>query len=307
METCPKGHPFDAENTYRRPDGSRVCRACRRDAKAETNARKRTNGEGWISRRPRADGLWVARYTVHEPGGRMRRPALYAKTRAEVAVKLREALASRDRGERAATRDTVEVFLATWHEGTRSQLRPQSWDRQGDHVRLHLVPLIGKVPVKKLRPEEIQVAYARLLDRGLAPATVRRAHATLHRALARAVQWRLIGANPADFVDVPRVPRREMAALSSDQTRTLLESAHGDRLEALYVLAVTSGLRLGELLALRWDCLDLEEGRLQVRGSVVRVATRGAAYRHLEVQEPKTARSRRVQANGSTTRAAPRT
>ena len=248
---------------------------------------RRVNGEGTVARKPRADGQWVARYTVVEEDGSVRRPVLYAKTRAEVSRKLRDALAARDRGERRPGKQTVADYLATWHDGTRPQLRPQTWQRQGEHVRLHLVPTVGRFPMHKLAPVDVQRAYAQLLERGLSAATVRRTHAVLHRALGQAVRWRLLAANVADMVDPPRVSRAEMAAFSPVDARRFVAAVRGDRLEALYVVALTTGLRQGELLALRWAEVDLDAAWLQVTGSLVR--DRG----ELGIAETKTARSRR--------------
>ena len=249
---------------------------------------RRVNGEGTVSRRARADGLWVARYSYVDDAGVTRRPVLYAKTRAEVARKLREALAVRDRGERPPSRQTVADYLATWQEGRRSQVRRTSWARNGEHIRLHLVPLLGTIPLQKLTPADVQRAYSQLLSQGLSPWTVRGSHAVLRRALDQAVRWRLLPSNAAAMAEPPRIPHREMQTLSGEQARRLLEVARGDRLEALWVLAITTGLRQGELFALRWTEVDVDRGWLQVTGSLSRVAGEG-----LVIEEPKTTRSRR--------------
>lgn len=120
------------------------------------------------------------------------------------------------------------------------------------------------------------------------PSTVRRAHAALHRALEQAVRWRLVPVNVAGLVDPPRPVRRDMTAFAPDQVRQLLAAAEGDRLEALYVLAVTAGFRQGQLLALRWADVDVYHGWLKVVGSLARA--RGWGW---SVTGPNTARSRR--------------
>jgi integrase len=256
---------------------------------------KGASGMGYVSTKARADGLWVAQYT-HVVDGKVHRPVLYGRTRAEAARKLREALIARDNGERPApAKQSVAEYLRSWHEGSRPQLRERSWMRQGEHVRLHLVPTLGHVPLRKLSPEQVQRAYAQLLARNLSPATVRRAHAVLHRALGQAVRWRLLPVNVASMVDAPRIPHREMQALTSEQARELLEAARGSRHrdEPLLVLAVSTGMRLGELLALRWKDVDLEQRFLRVTGSLVRVESTTVDSTELVITEPKTARSRR--------------
>lgn len=250
---------------------------------------RRTNGEGWISSKPRPDGRWVAQYTVVGADGSIRRPVIYAKTRAEAARKLRAALAERDsRGPAPApARETVAEYLTAWHEGRAPQIRTRTWAREGEHIRLHLVPTLGRSSLQRLRPEDVQRAYAQLLARGLAPATVRRAHNVLHAALAQAVRWRRLHENVAALVDAPRIPHHEMTALAPAQARELLEAVHGDRYEALIITALTTGMRQGELLALRWEDVDLDAGWLRVVGSL------GRTNAGMLVQEPKTARSRR--------------
>jgi integrase len=129
---------------------------------------------------------------------------------------------------------------------------------------------------------------------------VRRSHATLHRALEQAVRWRKVPTNVAGLVDAPRVAHRDMTVLTPEQARHLVAAVAGDRLEALYVVAVTAGLRQGELLALRWSDVDLDRGTLAVTASLVRIyqprstdRAQGEPRSHLESTEPKTPRSRR--------------
>ncbi len=112
-------------------------------------------------------------------------------------------------------------------------------------------------------------------------------HAVLHRALEQAARWGLVPRNVAKLVTPPRPERREMSTLSPDQARAFLEAAEGDRLEALYVLALNTGMRQGELLALRWREVDLDAGSLQVRATLQRTRE-GFTF-----SEPKTAHSRR--------------
>jgi integrase len=128
---------------------------------------------------------------------------------------------------------------------------------------------------------------ARKLDEGLAPKSVKHVHTTLHRALGQAVRWGLVPRNVAAAVDPPRVRTPEMRPLSPTQARTLLAAAEGNRLTALYVLAVTTGMRQGELLGLGWEDVDLDAGTVRVRRTLT--LARGGP----RLTEPKTRRSRR--------------
>jgi integrase len=101
------------------------------------------------------------------------------------------------------------------------------------------------------------------------------------------MRWGYVARNVATLVSPPRIPRHEIAPLSAEQARTVLAAAKGDRHEALYVLALSTGMRLGELLGLRWQDVDIEGGMLQVRQALTRTKAR------LQLGEPKSARSRR--------------
>jgi len=152
----------------------------------------------------------------------------------------------------------------------------------------HAIPALGKRPLARVEPQDLQRLYSRKLEEGLAARTVGKLHVVLHRALQDAVRWGLVGRNVCDAVRPPKVHAQEMRTLSPDEARQFLAAAEGDALEALYVLAITSGLRQGELLALKWQDVDLEAGQLQVRRTIARVNGRGFVE-----QEPKSARSRR--------------
>jgi len=121
------------------------------------------------------------------------------------------------------------------------------------------------VKVKALSPAHLQGFYHSKLEAGLSPRTVQYPHAVLHRALKQALRWGLVPRNAAEAVDPPKPQKDEIKPLSRGEARRLLDSAHADRLEALYVLAIHCGLRQGELLGLRWEDVDLEAGMLQVR------------------------------------------
>jgi len=139
------------------------------------------------------------------------------------------------------------------------------------------------VRLKALTPVHVQGLYREMQERGLSARTVEYTHAVLHRALKQAVRWSMVPRNVCDAVDVPQVRREEMHPLTPEQARRFLDAARGERLEALYVVAVHAGLRPGELLALGWEDVDLDRGVLHVH----RALSDG------EFTTPKTKRSRR--------------
>jgi integrase len=148
----------------------------------------------------------------------------------------------------------------------------------------HLIPAFGARPLVKLTPSEIQGLYADLQRRGRKASTVRQVHAILRTALKQAVAWGELGRNPCDLVKPPRVPQEAKAILDVSHVQHLLAVADEDKLRALLWVALTTGLREGELLALHWADLDLERGRLTVQRNLTRDGQKA----------PKSASSRRT-------------
>jgi integrase len=230
---------------------------------------KRGNGEGSIGRRK--SGGWYAQYTVYTSEGRKRR-TLYGKTRQEVATKLSKALADREGG---LTFDagslTVGEYMTRWlSHSVQDTVSQKTYERYESIVRVHLSPALGRIRLKALTSDHVRGLYREKLDSGLAPRTVLHIHRTLSKALKQATDDGLIPRNAAASVKPPQARREEMQPLSRDQVRMFLDTVKGDRMEALYVLAVTSGLRQGELLALKWEDVDLEgtNPTLEVRRSL---------------------------------------
>ena len=226
---------------------------------------KRGNGEGGITRHKKS-GLYMARYTVQTTAG-PKRKTLYGKTRSEVAAKLSKALADREGGLTYDTgKQTVEGTLRAGCR-TASGIRCARGLTSGMRASsgYNLAPAIGKVKLKALTPDNVRGLYREKLDGGLAPRTVLHSHRTLSKALKQATDDGLIPRNAAAPVKPPRPRREEIRPLNREQVRALFEAAREDRLEVLYVVAVTAGLRRGELQGLKWEDLDLEAGSLQVR------------------------------------------
>lgn len=244
---------------------------------------RRANGEGSIYQR-KTDGRWCASLSLD----RGKRKHFLGHSRSDVAEQLAAAVAARDKGAIITSgRKNVGEFMNAWLVAVKPSLRERTLVRYEQYVRLHVVPDIGKTQLAKLTPQHLQRLYSKKTDEGLSPTTVHHLHATIHKALAMAVRWNLVHRNVADFVDPPRPNHHEMSTLSPEQARTLLNAAYGDRLEALYVLAITTGMRQGELLGLRWRDVNLVDAMVQVCGSMQ--ALRGG----LRITETKTAGSRR--------------
>jgi len=141
---------------------------------------------------------------------------------------------------------------------------PSSYVRTRYDVRGCIIPSLGHHQLAKLTAQQVQTFYAHKLGEGYATATVRHMHTTLRDALQNALKLGLVHRNVADMVEPPRIQQAEMTALTEQQARMLLDAVAGERLEALVVLALATGMREGELIALRWRDLDLDGGLVQV-------------------------------------------
>src|SRR5829696_5052933 len=230
---------------------------------------RRGNGEGSISRRK--DGLYMARYTVQTADGPRRR-TIYGKkgeSREDVAAKPTKAMADRDGGiTYDAGKLTVEEHLRRWlSDSVRDTVRRRTYERYESIVRVHLIPAIGRIKLKTLTPAHVRSLYRAKLDAGLAPRSVLHIHRTLSKALKQATDDGLIPRNVAGLVKPPRPLSEEIRPLDREQVHALFEAASvsTDRLEALHVVAVTTGMRRREVQAIKWEDLDLEAGTLQVR------------------------------------------
>jgi integrase len=231
--------------------------------------RKRGNGEGSIYRRK--DGRWVGQYLVYTNQGPKYR-YIYDKSRQAVAEKLTRAVADRDGGLVFDTSAlTLSEYLTRWlNDSVRDSVKQRTLENYEYVVRRHLVPALGHIKLKALGPAHVQGLYRSKLDSGLSARTVQLMHTTLHKALKQAVLWGLVPRNVAKAVQAPRPIKKEVQVLSPEEARKFLEVARGDRLEALYLLAITTGLREGELLGLRWRDADLEGRTLSVRQQLTR-------------------------------------
>jgi integrase len=245
-------------------------------------SKRRGNNEGSISRRK--DGRWMGRYTFHSPTG-PKQKAVYGKTRKEVAEKLTKAMAERDGGLYFEAENlSVAEFLERWlSDSVRGSVRGSTHASYRRQVERYVIPAIGRMKLKRVTPAHVQGLYRSMLDRGLSTRTVQYTHAVLRRAMKQATRWGMIPRNPCDDADAPKVQREEIRPLDKEQARRLLRAAEGERLGALYVLAVHTGMRPGELLALKWKDVDLEAARLRVN----RALSDG------EFTPPKRAKSRR--------------
>jgi len=179
-------------------------------------------------------------------------------------------------------------YLSQWLRHCRGRLRPKTHEGYQGLIRLYASPALGEVPLSRLHPLHLQECYATLLERGLAGGTVRNLHLVLAQALSQAVAWGLIERSPACGAQPPRARRPEPVVVDPALAARILHAVAGTPMELPAVLALGTGMRRGEILALRWADLDEGYTTAQVRRSL-QVSGEGLAF-----VEPKTRRSRRA-------------
>ncbi len=226
--------------------------------------KQRGNGAGTIYPRKNKTGRVIGYRGSYIVNGKRR--YISAKTKTETEQKLRQAMTDADRG---LTFDagslTLGDYLERWlNDSVRDTVRDTTFERYEQIVRVHIKPAVGRVKLENLTPTHVRGLYKEKLQ-SRSPRTVQYIHVTLHKALKQAMNDGLIPRNATEVVKPPQVRREEIHPLTPEQVNAFLEAARGDRLEALYVLAIHTGLRQGELLGLKWEDVDLEARTLQVR------------------------------------------
>jgi len=248
---------------------------------------RRSKGEGTVYKRP--DGTWVAQVDLGWVGGRRRRRTVYAKTERAVLAKRDEVRAQITKGvDLTAPPKTLTQWLTEWLTTVKSSdgTGPATIARYDQIARVHLIPQLGTVKLAALTPRHVQSLLLKL--QGVAaPATIVKVHGVLRNALADAERMDLVSRNVAKAVRPPRLSRTERRSLTPAEAGSLLSHLKGDRLESVFIVALSTGLRRGEVLGLRWQDVDLEGRVLFVRQALQRVD------RALKMVPPKTHRSSR--------------
>jgi integrase len=235
------------------------------------------------------------------PDGRRQRVKVSGGTKAEVIAKLRQVRRSLEAGvESPTSRLTVASFLDRWVEELPGRVAPSTASDYADTARLHLKPGLGSKPLTKLSVSEVNALWAAKRAAGYSPNSIRIMRTVLRAAFRQAEREGLLVRNVAALSDPPRVGPSEGRSLTVPEAKRLLETARGDRLEALYALALTLGLRRGEALGLLWTDIDTTDGTIHVRHQLRREripeSERTSSGRHtrLVLRDLKTKRSRRT-------------
>lgn len=267
-------------------------------------AKRRANGEGNI--RKRKDGRWEGRYTAgYDRQGKRIIKNVLGKTQAEVKSKLTQAVEAAKVLDVARTDDyTVLTWLRTWYElYSKPNVRPSTAEYYRRSIELHVGPRIGDIKLNQLTGRDLQKLYRDLLEGGrlrkeqkakrpgLSSATVRGIHMMLHNALdrAKAKKEKLILNNPTEDCIIPKLEKQEMKILKPEDMKAYLTAAEEYHVLPMFYLELTSGIRKGELTALRWDDLNIQERTISVSKQAIR-----RPNGELVVDRPKTENSIRM-------------
>lgn len=245
--------------------------------------RKRGQNEGSIYLRK--DWRWAA--SISLPEGKRR--TFYGRTAEEARGKLlanRQSVA--DGLPLPSEQMTVARFAQDWLVGIRPNVRPATWQHYESLLRVHALPTLGRIRLSRLQPSHLQKLYNHRLESGSSPTTVRHVHKVIHLMLEKAVRWGAVVRNVAGLCDPPRPLQRDLPMITAEQAGRLLTAAEGHRLEALFVLALTTGARMSELIGLSWPAIDLERGSITIR------ATLQLINGEFQLVETKTTGSRRT-------------
>ncbi|MGA7676440.1 MAG: site-specific integrase [Rhizomicrobium sp.] len=192
------------------------------------------------------------------------------------------------------SRVTVAEFLERWErDWATANVSPKTLERYSGLLHKQVIPNIGMARIQRLRPVDLTELYAKLLregraaDRGLSARTVTHVHRVIHRALGHAARWGVVQANVAALVDPPRVASAEIEILSADAIKAILAKLRGRTLRPIVLMALGTGARRGELLALRWQDIDLDRAVARIERSLEQTKA------GLRFKEPKTRHGRR--------------
>ncbi len=251
-------------------------------------AKKRANGEGTI--RQRKDGRWEGLYTVN-----YKRKSVYGKTQEEVRKKLNKILNDIDNNIYIEdSKITVGEWLHTWlYDYKKDTVKQKTFEGYETLIRVHLIPAFSKIPLKRLTVDHVQKLISAKIKEGLSSRTIRYMNTLLHGALRQAVNNGLLVRNVSEAVVLPERQQKERKFLTADEQNKLIESLKEEQQGFILLFALSTGLRRGELLALRWSNYDIEKGYISIKENLSRLKGEDGKS-HLTFTTPKTDSSKRT-------------
>lgn len=261
-----------------------------RAAQGSGTIRKKT-----VTRNDKQYTYWEARYTEGvDPGtGKQIQRSITGKTQKEVTQKLKAITASIDAGTYTVPiKMTVGQWLDIWQNDYLGGVKTMTVLNYSQHIKNHIKPAIGAIKLNALNAHTIQGFYNDLGkpddDKpGLSPKTVKNIHGVLHKALQQAVKIGYLSFNPADACELPRIERKEIKPLDSEDMGAFINAIQGHRFETLYLTMLFTGLRRGEACGLTWDCVNLDKGTILVNKQLQNIPGKRGAYRLISTKSGK--------------------
>jgi excisionase family DNA binding protein len=249
---------------------------------------RRGRGEGALFQR-KSDGLWCARVSTD-----YKRSFVYARTKSDVLKKLDQLRQGGEARNSEYERLTLDRFLDRWlSDAVDGSVRPSTHALYSSIAKNQIKPHLGTFRVRRITADDVSKMLSKLEKAGASARMRQIVLSVLHRALNQAMRWEITTRNVCALVTRPRARRREIHALTNEQIEVFLKAAASDRYHALYVLALATGMRVGELLGLQWVDVDDELGVLTVRRQIVRRPKADDVAKSTELAEPKTSVGRR--------------
>ena len=234
-------------------------------------ARRRGNNEGCIYHRK--DGRWCAQVSLSG-----RRLTKYSKSQKECRDWIKETITKIGNGLTfQGTQVTLAKFIEMWMDGKELSRRPQTVSQYRSLIRLHILPLMGKMRLQDIQPAHLKQLYLAKKDEGRGARTIQMIHIVMHALLKQAVKEGILGRNPADAVERPKVEQTERKILTEEQARQLVIATTGTPYGMLIFLALMTGMREGELLGLKWSDVDWTKGHVYVQRQLQQLKVDGNA------------------------------
>ena len=261
-------------------------------------SKKRGHNEGSITKRK--DGRWQGAVTVgRNSDGSQKRQYVYGKTRYEVAQKVNELVHSLNTGDfiDKSKNPTVADWLPYWLDTyKKNNIKPKTFDQYEGVVRYHIIPQFGDVRLIDLKEDMLQKFYNKLSEDGLSARTIHIINTVLHASLKKAMKLGLVRNNVTEDISLPKKAPKERRVLTRKEQEMLLDELKKDDLGAMYIVALFTGMRRGEVLALTWEDIDFDSVTIRINKTLSRVKTHDGTEKKtkLAISEPKTEKSKRT-------------
>jgi integrase len=201
-----------------------------------------------------------------ENGKRQQKKQRGFATKKEAEKAMREAITAWEKGTYIEpSKMLFREYITDWLNDKKNSVKKQTWEGYEVLIRTHIIPVLGNVKVSSLTPNILQKFINDLMDSHLAPSSVRKIYAILNNALSKAEKWGMIPKNVASLIEKPKLIKTEMKVWDKEEVNRFLDVAKEDRLHIAFLLAITTGMRQGEILGLKWEDIDFKEGTLSIK------------------------------------------